>query len=99
MAEEIFADVNSTELADSMALAMAMSMTGGWGIVTDFWPQLCTGLSLVSSVYVVGSNWLNAVSATTRNPSSTQPGGASGLVCKQHSTVLVAPSALPHRLQ
>eukprot|EP01043_Picozoa_sp_COSAG02_P011107 COSAG02_NODE_404_length_23022_cov_305.366008_6_plen_76_part_00 len=63
MAEQLLADVNSTELADSMASAMATSMTGGWAILSDFWPQLCTGLSLLSSIYVVGSNWVGGVSA------------------------------------
>jgi len=81
LTEQLVADVNSTELADSMASAMATSMTGGWAILSDFWPQLCTGLSLVSSVYIVGSNWLGGVSAT-RDSSSMQLGGALARMCK-----------------
>lgn len=48
-------------VTQQLSSTLAASMTGGWGILTDFWPQMCTGLSVVSSIYIVGSNWLNKV--------------------------------------
>ena len=45
-----------------VASQLAASMTDGWGFLTDFWPQVCTAISVLASIYIVGSNMLSKVS-------------------------------------
>ena len=73
-------DMTNTTVASEAAVALASElagvMTSGWGWTMDVWPNLCAGMSLLSAVYIVGSNWLDKVSTATIRAASADASSA-----------------------
>ena len=66
----------------TVANQLAESMSDGWGALSDVWPQACTGLSLLSSIYIVGSNWLNKVSQPYEVVAMGRVAGLRDIACR-----------------